>query len=436
MNQSLKLFLLFLITFPTALFAQESALYEVVEAMASEHPESSFEDLAFLDETFKNKKIISIGEATHGTHEFAQMRHKIFRYLIQNHGFNTLFLEDEYSRCLLINEYIQGRTKDSISVVIQQFRNWTWFTAEMQSLIEWMRGYNQKHPDNPLNFVGVDMQDGNHMVEEANQLLSTYGSNLLIEMPGPLKDKVHEGWSKSEVEDFDKNVVEKLAVLLDSIQFSKNDHQVILNLKRHLEQYKMDHAEFGDGNTAYRDFCMGENIIYAMQNNPEIKGIFIAHNAHIAKVYKKKKSIKASIGFAGGVLTNYFGDQHLSIAQEFDEGSFNAYYTRKKEASSKEDFELMEITIEKSIDNSIASTFRNADCSICYIPMEKVAKIRSSKNYNGYKKAFEHHTIGARFFPTKNNEKQTLEYIQSFDITFDAFILFKKSTASKLLEGR
>ncbi len=436
MEKSIKCILIFLILINTVSLSQELELYDVVKAISSENPESSFEDLRFLEKEFKNKEIISIGEATHGTREFALMRHKIFKFLVLNHGFNTIFLEDEYSRCLLIDEYIKGRAKENSIEVIQNLRNWPWKIEEMQSLIEWMRLYNQEHPDNLLSFVGVDMQDGNHMIQEVNMLLYSYNSRISIEMPEQVSDKIHKKWSKTEIEIFNENIVEKLDKLIDSIQFSEKDLEIVLNLKRYLEQYKIDHAKFGNGNTAYRDFCMGENIIYTMQNNPKIKGLFIAHNGHIAKVYKKRKTIKRSYGFASGVLDSYFGDKHFSIAQEFDSGSFNAFYTNKKGANSIEDFEIMEITIEKSIDNSIASEFRKAKCSICYIPMEKVAKIRSSKDYSGYKKFFYNHQIGARFYPTKNNEKQTLEYIQIADENYDAFILFKKSTASRLIKRK
>ncbi len=66
---------------------------------------------------------------------------------------------------------------------MQDFRNWTWLTQEMQNLIEWMELYNQEHPENRLNFIGVDMQDGNHMIQETNKLLSFYNSDDLIEPP-------------------------------------------------------------------------------------------------------------------------------------------------------------------------------------------------------------------------------------------------------------
>ena len=94
----------------------------------------------------------------------------------------------------------------------------------------------------------------------------------------------------------------------------------------------------------------------------------------------------------------------------------------------------MEVTVEESIDNSIASEFRNVKCRICYIPMKRVEQIRSSKDYNGYKKFYYNHIIGARFYPANNNENQTTEYIQFKDSNYDAFILFKKSTASNLIK--
>ena len=70
----------------------------------------------------------------------------------------------------------------------------SWVTEEMQSLIEWMKFYNQNHPDNQLSFIGIDMQDGNHMVQEANKLLSSYNAENLIELPEQLRDKVHDEW--------------------------------------------------------------------------------------------------------------------------------------------------------------------------------------------------------------------------------------------------
>lgn len=50
-------------------------------------------DLGTLDSLFTNRKIIGVGESTHGTSEFTTMRYRLFKYLVENHEFNTFFLE-------------------------------------------------------------------------------------------------------------------------------------------------------------------------------------------------------------------------------------------------------------------------------------------------------------------------------------------------------
>ena len=40
-------------------------------------------DLSFLD-NLSNSKLVALGEATHGTKEFFQMKHRIFKYLVEN----------------------------------------------------------------------------------------------------------------------------------------------------------------------------------------------------------------------------------------------------------------------------------------------------------------------------------------------------------------
>ena len=61
-----------------------------------------------LDEVFKAKRVIGLGEATHGTSEFTQIRLDLFKYLVENHDYTIFFLEADYSACSRINRYIHG----------------------------------------------------------------------------------------------------------------------------------------------------------------------------------------------------------------------------------------------------------------------------------------------------------------------------------------
>ena len=61
-------------------------------SLQSYSPTSDLTDLDQLDTIFKTKRLIGIGEATHGTHEFTLMRHRIFKYLAEKHNYNTFFI--------------------------------------------------------------------------------------------------------------------------------------------------------------------------------------------------------------------------------------------------------------------------------------------------------------------------------------------------------
>ncbi|MGB0887968.1 MAG: erythromycin esterase family protein, partial [Vicingaceae bacterium] len=127
-------------------------------------------DLKQLDVYFKNVTVVGMGESTHGTHEFFKLRHRVFKYLVENHHFNTFFLEADYANCLRANAYIQGN-KDNVEAVVREINMWPWKTTEMMNLINWMRDYNLKNKNNQINFIGVDMQQYVETVKQMDNIL-------------------------------------------------------------------------------------------------------------------------------------------------------------------------------------------------------------------------------------------------------------------------
>jgi erythromycin esterase len=59
--------------------------------LTSVEPGGGDEDLKRLAHHFENVRIVGLGESTHGTHEFSTMRHRVFQYLVEYHGFDTFF---------------------------------------------------------------------------------------------------------------------------------------------------------------------------------------------------------------------------------------------------------------------------------------------------------------------------------------------------------
>ena len=390
------------------------------------NPESELDDLDALDTYFDSVRLVGMGESTHGTHEFFTMRHRFFKYLVTSHGFNTFFLEADYSNCLRADRYIKGADDDVLKVT-SSLGLWPWETEEMAGLIEWMREYNieQKGKKSPLNFIGCDMQKFNATIEEIKSLAYAYDSSLVSKLPCPVisfKEFVKFG----ENEAFARcgNCIGEVKSLGSKVTFNEADEYTYKTLLRHLDQIMEQKRNINFG--SYRDLKMAENILYHMDNDSTLKAFFWAHNVHVSNFYKPKKKKKNSFFTAGGVLKKRLGKTYFIIGQDFGQGEFNAY----KKVSDKvgED----ELSGYKIISNNIGLNnrtlgykYREAKDSILFFTPDNL-KIISDQKRPVYI-----HEIGALYISPKKDDSPTTFYLEKK--VFDAFILISSTKATKLL---
>lgn len=110
-----------------------------------------------------NARIVMLGEATHGTHEFYQWRSAISKKLIAEKGFTMIAVEGEWADSYRVAQFIQGPPKDSAAAVqlLKQYNRWPtwmWGNYETASLITWLNQYNQtKAPAQKSGFFGLDV---------------------------------------------------------------------------------------------------------------------------------------------------------------------------------------------------------------------------------------------------------------------------------------
>ncbi len=150
-------------------------------------PMAPMSDLSILDPVIGAADIVGLGEATHGSREFFLMKHRVFRYLVENKGFTIFGLEASMPDCLAMERYVAtGEGDPKAAVMAQGF--WTWSTEEVLDLIKWMRTYNAdaKHT-NKLHVVGFDMQNqvgGTLFFEKAQKRLKGDADSLFWETIG------------------------------------------------------------------------------------------------------------------------------------------------------------------------------------------------------------------------------------------------------------
>ncbi len=126
--------------------------------LATVVPGHGLADLMPLAQSLSDARVVALGEASHGTREFFQMKHRLLEFLVEKQGFTVFAMEANWPETQAVDRYIKTGRGDPRRALAGLYL-WTWNTQEVLDLIEWMRAYNAapgKHAT--LSFTGFDMQ--------------------------------------------------------------------------------------------------------------------------------------------------------------------------------------------------------------------------------------------------------------------------------------
>src|SRR5678816_609679 len=71
-----------------------------------------FADMQALKPLIGNARIVSLGEATHGTREFFQLKHRMLEFLATEMGFTIFSIEANLPEAYRLNDYVLNGTGD------------------------------------------------------------------------------------------------------------------------------------------------------------------------------------------------------------------------------------------------------------------------------------------------------------------------------------
>jgi erythromycin esterase-like protein len=110
-----------------------------------------------------DSRLVLIGEASHGTHEFYRTRAHITKRLIQEKGFSAVAAEADWPDAHRVNRYVSGRGEDkSAAQALNNFRRfpaWMWRNSDVLEFVTWLREYNDSLPRGArkAGFYGMDL---------------------------------------------------------------------------------------------------------------------------------------------------------------------------------------------------------------------------------------------------------------------------------------
>ena len=312
-------------------------------------------------------RVVAMGEATHGTKEFFQFKHRMFEFLVETMGFTVFAIEANWPESLAVNDYVVNGQGDP-AAALGGLHFWTWNTEEVLDLIRWMRQYNQGpgHSEK-LKFYGFDMQ----FVGKAAQVVQTYLKavdpdyaaktastlDLLRKIQSlPDRHEMEKAWSGTDptiTETLERRFRER-----EQDYVSKTSRQEWHRAWRHalilsqgvrlFSKARPEEANFRN----LRDRYMAENIQWiAADEGPETRMMVWAHNGHV--------SLGGSTRWKpmGQTLKESLGARLVVFGFAFGHGSFQAI---DRTVDSPSEGKLRTFTIgsppELSLDATLAAT--------------------------------------------------------------------------------
>ncbi len=130
---------------------------------------NGFADLEKLPRAIASAHIVSLGEATHGTREIHQLRHRLVEFLASQ-GPTIFALEANMPEAYRMNDYVLHGNGDP-KALLDAMRFWTVYTAEVLGMVEWMRQVNASGRGH-VEFTGFDMQTPKVALQNVREFLA------------------------------------------------------------------------------------------------------------------------------------------------------------------------------------------------------------------------------------------------------------------------
>lgn len=376
-----------------------------------------------LIEKMAEKRIVSLGEGTHGTAEFYKIRYWITRELIEKKGFTHIAFENDLSDGILLNMELNDTV--NLNALMKKRLLSIWQNEETKELLAWVRNYNQTH-SKKVTIDGIDYVYLNIDLEALQKVLVNETAFLPIiaklKAPASLQDAT---WEAMNIKDskIDFNAMIKSSykgyLIADSLDREINASNLSANLKleSHLiiSNIKQAFAPFYHQITKTeepsRDVNMALNVAAILKGTTD-KMIIWAHNGHVAKtgIYDN------AVGGMGGEIAKLFPNQYFVMGT----GTANGTFAATEQSRDTYTNPMKAYPLEKTIDNSWETQFLALNQTAFYLfPTQYNSKNEvKPMRFIGY---------GPKSGPSTNDKT-------NIDSHFDAFLFISNSNAATPLK--
>jgi erythromycin esterase len=371
---------------------------------------SGFDDMRRIRDIVGSAHLVALGEATHGTREFFQLKHRILEYLVAQMGFDVFAIEASFPDALAVNQYVLTGEGDP-AAALAGLGFWTWNTEEVLDMIRWMRAWNADPQHvRKVRFYGFDMQSPFGAIRLIRKYAKAHSDDATLSLldkivrlkfgPGPMPEAQTR---------LAEELLDDVAKRLDANRTVDRDWLLARQAVELLRQAANNRS------SSDRDRAMANNIEWLMQHEPAgSKMVIWAHNGHVAtEIYPF-----APEGTMGAHLKKAFGDDLVVFGFVFNRGGFQAMSNKG----------LTDHVAQPLAPGAFDRTLADAGAPMLVVDLRK----SSGDVRRWLDSPLPHRSVGAMYNDARpGGYEMTIHPLRSFD----AIVFVENTTAAKAVRG-
>jgi erythromycin esterase-like protein len=119
-------------------------------------------DLSAIVDAIGDARIVLLGEASHGTHEFYATRAAVTRRLIETRGFRAVTIEGDWPDARRVDRFVRAISPDADADMalagFRRFPQWMWRNHVVRDFVAWLRRWNdERDGEARCGFYGLDL---------------------------------------------------------------------------------------------------------------------------------------------------------------------------------------------------------------------------------------------------------------------------------------
>lgn len=330
-----------------------------------------FADMQPLRQVVGNARVVALGEATHGTREFFQLKHRMLEFLVSEMGFTAFAIEATMPEGFDVDEYVQTGRGDPAKALSGLYF-WTWNTEEVLALIKWMRAWNAdpRHL-RKLHFYGFDMQSPPRAARVVRDYLRR------VDRGAPAEDRQ---WLDMLIDPFraeaatarpeaDRAALAQQAAALVALFDERRaawsagagvEAWAVARQHARILQQNLASGVRPDSLMIVRDRSMADNVRWIVdREGPRGRVVLWAHNGHVAN-----DCSTLPMEWMGCHLRRAFGDSMVVMGFAFNRGGFQAV-----EMPFSAGLGLRAFTVAPLDESSLDATLARAGLSIAAVDL-------------------------------------------------------------------